>query len=288
MTTRVPADQIEQLVHAHRHPTEHIIRGDYTTLTAYILHSAECQDRYADLRDCPWSLALDRADVWLSTDQPQFVRIRDGRLVATGESTAKTPVVQLSAYITHHERRQVKGALLPTPVADNSRGLPSKGTDFQSLPNAVVSLLPTPRATRGGSSTEIAALLPTCRATDGAKGGPNQRGSKGDLTVPSVIAQRGIDWGKYAAAIDRHAHMLGRPHPPPTITGARGNPKLSAHFTEWMMCAPDGWIGELVDDGTITNNAGLKLCGNGVITPQAVHAIQVMLARADLAGRATA
>jgi DNA (cytosine-5)-methyltransferase 1 len=34
--------------------------------------------------------------------------------------------------------------LLPTPVADNSRGLPSANTDYASLPSAVVSLLPTP------------------------------------------------------------------------------------------------------------------------------------------------
>ena len=34
--------------------------------------------------------------------------------------------------------------LLPTPVADNSRGLAQSGTDFQSLPNAVINLLPTP------------------------------------------------------------------------------------------------------------------------------------------------
>src|SRR5690606_34088656 len=31
------------------------------------------------------------------------------------------------------------------------------------------------------------ALLPTPRATDGTKGGPNQRGSKGDLMLPSAI-----------------------------------------------------------------------------------------------------
>jgi len=30
--------------------------------------------------------------------------------------------------------------LLPTPVADNSRGLPSAQTDYQSLPNAVADL----------------------------------------------------------------------------------------------------------------------------------------------------
>ena len=83
MSDRVPADTIEATVGARRHPREHIIRGDYTNGRAYILHSAECLQRYADLRNCPWSLALDRADVWLSSDQPQFVRVRDGRLVAT-------------------------------------------------------------------------------------------------------------------------------------------------------------------------------------------------------------
>lgn len=60
-------------------------------------------------------------------------------------------------------------ALLPTPVADNSRGLPSASTDYASLANVAVSLLPTPRA------------------TDGTKGGPNQRGSSGDLMLPSAV-----------------------------------------------------------------------------------------------------
>ncbi|MEV0188441.1 hypothetical protein AB0I39_07900 [Kitasatospora purpeofusca] len=32
-------------------------------------------------------------------------------------------------------------------------------------------------------------LLPTPRASDGTKGGPNQRGSKGDLTLPSAAAR---------------------------------------------------------------------------------------------------
>lgn len=35
-------------------------------------------------------------------------------------------------------------SLLPTPVADHSRGLPSATTDYASLPNIAVSLLPTP------------------------------------------------------------------------------------------------------------------------------------------------
>jgi hypothetical protein len=36
------------------------------------------------------------------------------------------------------------GQLLPTPVADHSRGLPQPGTDYASLPNVVIGLLPTP------------------------------------------------------------------------------------------------------------------------------------------------
>ena len=89
--------------------------------------------------------------------------------------------------------------LLPTPVADNSRGLPSPGTDFQSLPNAVCALLPTPKTTDAQHSSPadlkrhdpglraVSGLLPTPRATDGTKGGPNQRGSSGDLMLPSAV-----------------------------------------------------------------------------------------------------
>lgn len=40
---------------------------------------------------------------------------------------------------------------------------------------------------RGDSSDSRVALLPTPRATDGTKGGPNQRGSSGDLMLPSAV-----------------------------------------------------------------------------------------------------
>ena len=33
----------------------------------------------------------------------------------------------------------------------------------------------------------VAQMLPTPRATDGTKGGPNQRGSSGDLMLPSAV-----------------------------------------------------------------------------------------------------
>jgi DNA (cytosine-5)-methyltransferase 1 len=41
----------------------------------------------------------------------------------------------------------------------------------------------------GGLNLRTAAvqLFPTPKASDGAKGGPNQRGSSGDLTLPSAV-----------------------------------------------------------------------------------------------------
>lgn len=40
---------------------------------------------------------------------------------------------------------------------------------------------------KAGKSDEYYSLLPTPRATDGTKGGPNQRGSSGDLMLPSAV-----------------------------------------------------------------------------------------------------
>jgi DNA (cytosine-5)-methyltransferase 1 len=38
-----------------------------------------------------------------------------------------------------------------------------------------------------GAMPSVAAMLPTPRAPDGTKGGPNQRGSSGDLMLPSAV-----------------------------------------------------------------------------------------------------
>jgi hypothetical protein len=91
---------------------------------------------------------------------------------------------------------------LPTPTARDWKG---EGYEGQ-LPNAVV-LLKTPTAQlaiNGGSqhpdkrkagghgptlADEVEHLLPTPRASDGAKDGPNQRDSKGDLALPSAVVQ---------------------------------------------------------------------------------------------------
>ena len=65
MSERVPASDIERIVGATRHQTQHVIRGNYIDGTAYLLRSHERLARYRDLRDCPWSLALDMGEAWL-------------------------------------------------------------------------------------------------------------------------------------------------------------------------------------------------------------------------------
>lgn len=96
--------------------------------------------------------------------------------------------------------------LLVTPTAQlavNGGSQPPEkrraGGHGQTLADQVEHLLPTPRASeargpgvhgKGGQDlrTVVAMeLLPTPRASDGAKGGPNQRGSSGDLMLPAAV-----------------------------------------------------------------------------------------------------
>lgn len=161
----------------------------------------------------------------------------------------------------------------------------------------------------GWPSTDLAGrgLLPTPRATDGTNGGPGQRGSSGDLMLPSavallptptsqaakhsggesdrgpgspddanlwIIAQRG-QWGDYAEAIARWESGLGRPAPAPTMLSTKGNPQLAPRFVEWLMGLPEGWV----DDAPgLTRNEKLKALGNGVVPQQAAEALRVMAA----------
>lgn len=59
MSDIVPAEDIERIVGMERHPTEHWGRAVSAEQRVYILHSRECLDSGRDLRECPYSLALD-------------------------------------------------------------------------------------------------------------------------------------------------------------------------------------------------------------------------------------
>src|SRR5690606_39136873 len=103
------------------------------------------------------------------------------------------------------ERRTTgsESSLLPTPLSTDGHGPGVHGQGGRDR-RTTIALLPTPDAysERGGPQhpdkrkagghsvtlQDVATnLLPTPRATDGAKGGPNQRGTGGDLMLPSAV-----------------------------------------------------------------------------------------------------
>jgi DNA (cytosine-5)-methyltransferase 1 len=168
--------------------------------------------------------------------------------------------------------------LLPTPRTSDTNG--AGAPDLRT----VATLLPTPSVadgtgghlTRSGDRSDelllpgvAKRLLPTPRATDGEKGGPNQRGSSGDLMLPSAVQ----DWREYEPAI-RRWEALTRPAPPPTERGAKGQPRLSARFVEWMMNLPNGWVTEVPG---ISRNDMLKALGNGVVPAQCAAATRAFI-----------
>ena len=182
--------------------------------------------------------------------------------------------------------------LLPTPCATDQRGACLHGEGGPNLRTAVT-------------------LLPTPRATDGTKGGPNQRGSSGDLMLPSAVmhylptptasdSEAGRNatagrrnpkattntngwtlsdvayterWGKYAAAIARWAALHGPP-PEPVEPNRNGNWRLAAPFPEWMMGLTPGWVSDLC-----SRNHALRLIGNGVMPQHGGHVLGLL--RAD-------
>lgn len=171
------------------------------------------------------------------------------------------------------QRGHIAVALLPTPVV-NDMGAGKTVDDWDAWTGRM-------RDAHGhgnghghghGKSLAIEAqrMPPTPRATDGTKGGPNQRGSSGDLMLPSAVqAER---FGAYQAAVGRWAAVIGRPAPDPTVPGKNG-PRLSARFCEWLMGWPDGWV---TDTDGISHTAALKIAGNGVVPQQAALALDLL------------
>lgn len=59
MADLVNPSEIESIVGAPRHATDHLGRAVSAEQTVYILHSEECRSSGVDLRECPYSVALD-------------------------------------------------------------------------------------------------------------------------------------------------------------------------------------------------------------------------------------
>lgn len=121
-------------------------------------------------------------------------------------------------------------ALLRTPTAQLASNGGSQHPDKRkagghgpTLADELEHLLPTPNATHERKTSRtgpllhgIEMLLPTPRATDGTKGGPNQRGSSGDLMLPSAVME--LLPTPMAADGDRASTVFPRGNP--TLAGA--------------------------------------------------------------------
>lgn len=201
-----------------------------------------------------------------------------GDLAACGYD-ARWVCVRASAVGAPHQRDRVFIVAYPQ----------TGGWEFGSAEPArphgsLTALLPTPTATdakqssganpawgHGVTLTDAArSLLPTPRATDGTKGGPNQRGTSGDLMLPSAVQPE--RWGVYAQAVARWETVMG-PAPDPTIARRNGNPALSPLFVEWMMGLPAGHVTGVP---CLTRNAMLHCLGNGVVPQQGAYALRLL------------
>jgi len=83
----VSSDRVEDIVGATRHETEHIGRAVSTDQMVYILHSVECKAWSSDLRECPFSRALDNGvDIreW-TLDAATLLAVHDGHLSPKGD-----------------------------------------------------------------------------------------------------------------------------------------------------------------------------------------------------------
>lgn len=187
--------------------------------------------------------------------------------------------------------------LLPTPqVADSTGGHATRSGDRADellLPGvarayATGALLPTPTSRdhkganqRGDDTCLHGTLLPTPATADDDRGPDfaraDREGSGGDDLVTicaRATQQRGSNWGKYEAAI-RRWETVTRPAPAPTEPNTKGNPRLAAQFSEWMMGWPAGWVTD--PDIGISRNDQLRIIGNGVVPQQATAAISWLL-----------
>jgi DNA (cytosine-5)-methyltransferase 1 len=80
-----------------------------------------------------------------------------------------------------------------------------------------------------------------------------------------------MDWGPYAAAVARHAGVVGTLPPEPTEVGPKGGRRLAAAFSEWLMMLPAGHLTDILG-----RNAALARAGNGVVPLQAATALRLL------------
>ena len=154
--------------------------------------------------------------------------------------------------------------LLPTPTSSDTNGAGAHGTGGADL-RTTVALLPTPST----QSNEAPQSLDRYGINLGMAVMPGNYGP--------TFERYGVEppcWADYAEAIARHERAFGRPAPDPTEPGAKGNPRLSARFVEWMMMLPAGHV---TDVPGLSRSQQLHALGNGVVPLQGAVALRWLL-----------
>jgi DNA (cytosine-5)-methyltransferase 1 len=131
---------------------------------------------------------------------------------------------------------------------------------------------------------------PGTRAVRGRATAPNTPGRLWDLAEPAQHPRQpdagrsgdegegkgrnhAIDWGRYEPAIRRWEAITGRIAPQPTEPGTRGQTRLAAAFSEWLMGLPNGFVTDL----DLPYTAQHRLLGNGVVPQQAAAALRLLV-----------
>ena len=174
------------------------------------------------------------------------------RTSGPGSSSLPTPRAQARERIyarkDYHWNLEEALAYLPTPVADHSRGLPQPESDYQSLPNVALSLLPTPAVNDMGAGKDPVAWEEWAARQKSADGRPAPHGKSLEQEAlrmlptptavsrdrsPEEIARRWIDGerGTRGPNLDDLPWMipsLGASTPPP-LAGSMGRNRNSPH-----------------------------------------------------------
>lgn len=220
----------------------------------------------------PAAVFLENVDRIVSIDNGSVLAEVLGDLKAMGYAARWTVLGACAVGLAHHRHRWFCWAEHVGSSAPDAVRIPAKCGAPRSGGRV---LLPTARArdwktgSRHDELPVVACLLPTPRASDGAKGGPGQRGSKGDLALPAAVLSE--VFGRYADAVALHAETTGRMPPAPTEPNRNGNMRLSPRFAEWLMDIPEGWVAD-----HLTRVPALKAIGNGVVPRQARAALDLL------------
>lgn len=224
-------------------------------------------------------------------------RVRDGNGAATSDGDSASGEARRGRQGAGNARRPQPVVssdaaidLLPTPKAhDGEFGTPrtsGRPVEKSTHLGTIVSLLPMPKANEGSCGcynspghqdtlSGTVRLLPTPKAYQRGDCPSERERHDPDLTAITYYTQQ---WGKYEPAI-RRWEQVTRPAPAPTEPNAKGNPRLSARFAEWMMGLPAGWV----TDVDLPRSAHLKILGNGVVPQQATAALSWLLGVSEVA-----